>query len=87
MSVSVLCRGFLRVRLLYSAGQPRVDVWRPALLFSALMARRRSLESMLVVALKRAGFAGSRSRTALWEIPTQEIHIMPLLENDRLKHR
>jgi hypothetical protein len=23
-----------------------------------------------VVALKRAGFAGSRSRTALWEIPT-----------------
>jgi hypothetical protein len=26
---------------------------------------------MLVVALKRAGFAGSRSRTALWEIPTE----------------
>jgi hypothetical protein len=25
---------------------------------------------MFVVALKRAGFAGSRSRTALWEIPT-----------------
>jgi hypothetical protein len=23
-----------------------------------------------VLALKRAGFAGSRSRTALWEIPT-----------------
>jgi Holliday junction resolvase len=27
-------------------------------------------ERMLVVALKRAGFAVSRSRTALWEIPT-----------------
>jgi hypothetical protein len=26
---------------------------------------------MFVVALKRAGFAGSRSRTALWKIPTR----------------
>jgi hypothetical protein len=34
------------------------------------LARRRSLERMFAVALKRVCFAGSRSRTALWEVPT-----------------
>jgi hypothetical protein len=36
---------------------------------------------MFVVALKRAGFAVSWSRTASWEIPTVSIELLP--SNDR----